>query len=375
MAHGGKAVARQDGRVVFVPFGIPGESVEVELYRTRRRYAEGEISRVLSPSPDRVEPECPYFGECGGCQLQHIAYPRQLELKRKVVADLLERVGGFRDISVHPTVGSPSHYGYRNSARFLGGRRGDLGYTDWRTNSFLRVDACPIMEPPISEELRRVQGRGRPGESLRVRYSEATGETLVWPPVGSPPPAREPAACYELLGASFQVSATSFFQVNTRQAENLIRLSLERLRPLEGRTVLDAYCGVGTFTRFIAAEAARTIGIEESPSAVADARVNLAGLGVRLVEGRTELELAAVGPDVDLVLLDPPRTGCEPQALDALLALAPEKVVYVSCDPATLARDLKALCSEGAYTLIDVQPVDMFPQTYHIEAIATLVQQ
>ncbi len=372
IAHGGKAVARQEGRVVFVPFGIPGEMAEVEIYRSRRRYAEGEIRRVLSPSPDRVQPECPYFYTCGGCQLQHIAYSRQLELKRKVVADLLARVGGFREVPVYATLGSPRHYGYRNSARFLGGRRGDLGYTDWRSNSFLRVDTCPIMEPPISLELQRVQGLGTPGESLRVRYSEATGETLVWPPINGSVPDGQPVMHYDLLGDSFQVSAESFFQVNISQAETLIRLSLERLRPMAGKTVLDAYCGVGAFTRFVALEAARTIGIEESPSAVADARVNLAGLGVRLIEGRTEDQLATLGPDIDLVLLDPPRTGCAPPALDALLALAPEKIVYVSCDPATLARDLKTLCSAGAYKLVDVQPVDMFPQTYHIEAVATL---
>ena len=372
IAHGGKAVARQDGRVAFLPFGIPGEAVEAQIYRARKRYAEGEISRVVVPSPDRVEPECPYFGTCGGCQLQHIRYPRQLEIKRKIVVDLLERVGGFRDIPVLPMLPSPQEYGYRNSARFLTGQAGDLGYTDWRDNVFLPVDTCPIMAPPISETLRAIQGHGIPGEPVRVRYSEATGETLVWPALETSVPTGQQAIQYELLGHRFQVSATSFFQVNTPQAEALVQLALERLRPLDGKTVLDAYCGAGTFTRSLALEAESAIGIEESPSALADARVNLAGLGVRLIEGRTEIELQSITTEVNLVLLDPPRAGCEPAAIDALLALAPEKIVYVSCDPATLARDLKLLCSAGAYELLDVQPVDMFPQTSHIEAVATL---
>lgn len=372
IAHGGKAVGRDAGRVVFAPFGIPGERVEAEVYRQRKRFAEGEIARVLDPSEDRVEPECPYFGVCGGCHLQHVAYDRQLELKRTVVSDLLRRVGGFTDVSVHPTLPSPEPYGYRNSARFLAGRRGDLGYTDWRCNAFMRVDECPIMAPPISASLPRLQGRGRPGEPLRVRYSETTGEVVVWPPVGAPAAAEQPIIRYELLGEIFQVSATSFFQVNLPQAERLVRLAIERLGPMEGKTVVDAYCGAGAFTRFVAPRAARTIGIEESPAAVADARANLAGLGVRLIEGRTEVELGALTVPVDLVLLDPPRTGCKPPALDALLTLAPERIVYVSCDPATLARDLKVLCSAGGYRLTDVQPVDMFPQTYHIEVVATL---
>lgn len=358
--------------MVFVPFGIPGETVEADVYRSRKRFAEAEITQILAPSPDRVEPECPYFGECGGCQLQHVEYTRQLEMKRQVVSDLLQRVGGFRDVHVDATLPSPREYGYRNSARFLGGRRGDLGYTDWRSNAFMKVDTCPIMAPPINEALPKLQGHGRPGEALRVRYSEEEDHLLVWPPVDAPIPTGQAGTRHELLEVSFQVSATSFFQVNTLQAENLIRLALDALGPLEGKTVLDAYCGGGAFTRFIAEEAERTIGIEESSSAIADAHVNLSGLQVRLIEGRTEVELPNLLESIDLVLLDPPRTGCEPAALDALLALAPERVVYVSCDPATLARDLKVLCSAGAYRLVGVQPVDMFPQTYHIEAVATL---
>ncbi len=375
IAHGGKSVGRDGGRVVFVPFGIPGETVDVVLTRERKRYAEGEITTVIEPSPDRVVPRCPYFGACGGCQLQHVAYDRQLELKRTVVSDLLERVGGFRGVPVHPVLPSPQDYGYRNSARFLVGQRGDLGYTDWCNNAFMRVDTCPIMAAPISEALGQVQGKGTHREPVRIRYSYATSELLVWPELQASIPTGQLDATHELLGRQFRVSATSFFQVNTAQAETLVQLAVERLRPLEGTVALDAYCGVGSFTRFIAEEAERTIGIEEAPQAVADARENLEGLGVQIIEGRTEKELPHLSDTISRVLLDPPRTGCEQPALDALLALVPEKIVYVSCDPATLARDLKYLCASGTYGLVDVQPVDMFPQTYHIEAVATLVAQ
>jgi 23S rRNA (uracil1939-C5)-methyltransferase len=372
VAHGGRAVSRSEGRVVFAPFGIPGERVEVAVYKARKRYAEGEILRVLDPSPDRAEPACPYFGTCGGCQLQHMSYELQLRTKRKVVSDLLARVGRFDQVEVLPTIPSPREYGYRNSARFLTGRQGDLGYTDWRSNAFLRVDVCPIMEPPINDALARVQGRGVHKEHVRIRHSEDTGQTLVNPPLNGEDGAEQGPLVYELLGRRFRVSPTTFFQVNTAQAERLIELSVERLGPLEGKIAVDAYCGAGAFTRFIAERAQAAIGIEESPSAVADARVNLAGTHARVIEARAEVALPALDSPADAVLLDPPRAGCEPPALDALLALAPERIVYVSCDPATLARDLKTLCSSGAYALQDVQPVDMFPQTAHVEVVATL---
>jgi len=372
ISNGGRAVARHGGRAVFVPFGAPGDLVRAKVYRNRKRYAEAEIVEVVRRSPERVEPECQYYGVCGGCQLQHMSYSAQLDAKRQVVADQLARIGGFRDAVVHPTLPSPLEYGYRNTVRFLPGASGALGYTDQRVDRFLQVDVCPIAAPPINDALKALQGCGPPGEHVRVRYSDLTGELLIAPEFEAPIPTGQDSITFELLGRRFKASAATFFQVNTRQAERLVSLALDRLGPLEGKTVLDAYCGAGAFTRFIAEGAARTIGIEESPTAAADARKNVAGLEVQVVEGRAEDELSALRPAVDLVLLDPPRAGCAPAALHSLLALAPERIVYVSCDPATLARDMKTLCSTGVYALRDVQPVDMFPQTYHIEAVAVL---
>lgn len=372
VAHGGKAVGRAHGRVVFVPFGITDERVEARLTRLRKKFAEAEITRIVQPSTDRVSPECPYFGTCGGCQFQHIAYSRQLELKRKVVSDTLERVGGFTGLPVHPTIASPLPYGYRNHTRFLVGPDGSLGYADWRENRFLRVDTCPIAHPEIDRALAGMQGRGRPGEHVRVRYSETTGECSIVAP-SAPDSSDQPITLtYELLGHAFQVSPDSFFQANTRQAETLIRAVLEQLGAVEGKRVLDVYCGVGLYTRFIAERAGETVGIEESPSAVADALVNLAGLPAQVLEGGAERLLPELPGRFEGVVLNPPRTGCAPAVLRALLAKQPERIVYVSCDPATLARDLKTLCAPGRYAVTNVQPIDMFPQTYHIEAVVTL---
>jgi len=372
MAHGGRALGRHEGMVVFVPFGIPGERVLARIYHKHKRYAEAEIIDIITPSQDRVIPKCPYFGVCGGCHYQHIRYDRQLEIKRHIVESLLSRIGGFRDIKVLPTIPSPREYYYRNSARFLCGQQGDLGFTDWRSNSFIKVDTCPIMDEKINEVLQHIQGHGLPGENVRVRYSRQKDELVIWPKLSADLETGQQFHTQVLLGREFRVSATSFFQVNTLQAENLIRIALDELEPLEGKTVVDAYCGVGTFTRFIAERAELTIGIEESPSATADFRYNMQGLKAKLIEGRAEKELGRLPNNIDRLLLDPPRTGCEPEALETILELAPEKIVYVSCDPATLARDLKVLCSTGAYRLKKVQPVDMFPQTFHIETIASL---
>lgn len=374
--HGGSAVGRADGLVVFAAFGIPGERVEVALDRRRRRFAEGRVVRVDEPSPDRVTPPCPHYGACGGCQLQHVRYERQLELKREVVVELLDRIGGFRETEVRPVVPSPRTYGYRNSALLRSNARGEIGYTTVRGDAFLRVDTCPIMDPPVNEALAALQGGGTPSEHVRVRHSAATGETLVWPQVlSSPSETGRSSTRHRLLGAWFRVSATSFFQVNTPQAENLVRYAVGQLGALGGATVLELYAGVGAFTRSIAEAAARVIGIEESASAVADARVNLAGLPVRLIEGRVERSLAALRTPVDLALLDPPRGGCGRGTPQALRELAPRRIVYVSCDPATLARDLRLLGADGAYRLAVVQPFDMFPQTHHIETVATLVSR
>ena len=405
VAHGGEAIGRLEGRVVFVPHGLPGEIVDVELVRDKSDYARGEIVDVVRPSPERVEPPCPYFTSgCGGCQWQHAAYPAQLRFKREIVAEQLRRIGGFQDSErlVLPTIGMLDPWYYRNHARFSVGRRdGELCFTRHGTRSLLRIDHCWIMQPRINELLAQLQGRfvGQRLHQLAIRVGANTGDLLVSPrlPQAREVPSGQTELHEELLGRRFRVAGPAFFQVNTRRerrelpvadgrlaalapedglsiAEVLVLVALDRLDPRPDDLVVDAYCGVGTFTAPIGALAREVIGIEESPAAVNDARDNAADLAnVHFIAGKTEDVLPRLDRRPDKVLLDPARVGCDPAVLSALLEARPTRIVYVSCEPATLARDL-AILREGGYTLESVQPLDMFPQTYHVETVSLLTR-
>ena len=405
IAHGGEAIGRLDGRIVFVSHGLPGEEVEVELVEDRRDYARAQIVEVLRPSEERVTPPCPYFGTCGGCQWQHAAYPAQLRFKQQIVAEQLKRIGGFQDAERHglPTLGMQSPWHYRNHARFSVGRRfGELCFTKQGTRSLLRIDRCWLMQPPINETLARLQGRlaGFGSHQVTIRVGANTGDQLVSPKLTPTPDVTsgETALHEELLGRRFRIAAPAFFQVNTvreqreppnsaerfagrlsprddrlSMAELLILTALDRLDPQPGDVVVDAYCGVGTFTSLVAPFVREVIGIEESSAAIKDAWENARDLAnVQFVCGKTEDVLPKLHQRANKVLLDPARVGCDPAVLQALSTSELERVVYVSCDPATLARDLAILRDHGDYALIDVQPLDMFPQTYHVECVATL---
>jgi len=373
----GAATGALDGETVSAAFGLPGERVIVAVLERREGHIDGRTLHVLRPSPDRVEPPCPYFGTCGGCQWQHVTYERQLAYKRDNVATRLAEAG-FADVPVAPTLPAPSAYAYRNHARFSIGRKfGELGYTTHHQHRFFRVDACPIMNPRINEVLAATQRRAA-GHQLAVRVGARTGDLLVQPRQDAPDLPYESGQTSleeELLGRRYRVSAAAFFQVNTAQAERLIATARDLLDLRESDVLLDLYCGVGTFGLALASGVRRVIGVEESAAALKDARVNAADLdNVEFLIGRAEdvlASLASLAEPVDAVIVDPPRVGCRPGALDALLRLTPRKLVYVSCDPASLARDLRVLV-DGGFALRAVQPVDMFPQTAHVETVALL---
>jgi len=377
MAFQGGAIGRHDGLVVFAAYGIPGEEAIVQVERRSKDYLTGRVVEVLSPSPHRVEAPCPYFGTCGGCQWQHIDYSHQIELKAHIVADQLRRIGKFQEAVVLPTISAIETWNYRNHARFSAGRRhGDLGFTTPLRHRFLPIDRCLIMHPWINDVLERLQGKCAGLHQVAVRYGVKTGQALIHPSVEEidpSVPSGQPWYEEELLGKRFRISGASFFQVNTLQAEVLAEVVRQRLALEPHQVLLDAYAGVGTFAVLLAPYVQQVIAVEESSSAVADAVINQAGIdNITFYEGKVEAILPELTQRPDAAILDPPRVGCHPQALAAVLVLAPARLVYVSCDPATLARDLRALC-DGGYRLLEVQPVDMFPQTYHTEVVATLV--
>ena len=376
--HGEALAETADGKPVFVFGGIPGETVTAEVVATRRGYVAARVVDVADPSPYRVAPACRYFGECTGCQWQHVAYERQLEMKREALADALHRVGGL-DVEPLPTLPSPDALGYRNHARFTVSKQGGrLGYVHKERRRHVEVDECLLMAPWINNALASLQGHVAETTQLSLRYGVHTGDYLLQPTfqdMDVPLASGQKHYHEAMLGHRFRVSSPSFFQVNTRQAEQMAELVMDQLRLDGSQTVVDAYAGVATFAVLMADRARRVVAVEESSAAVADARVNVDGIpNVELRQARTEdvlLDLAAGG--VDAVLLDPPRAGCMPGTLDALLDAPPERVVYVSCDPETLARDL-AVLTAGPFRIEQVRPVDMFPQTYHVEAVATLVR-
>ncbi len=377
----GLAISDYDGAPVTIAGAIPGETVSVTVIKVYQDRVATRVDSVCEPSKNRVEPECRYFGECSGCQWQHIDYGRQLEIKHQIVKAALQPYEILCEIEVDETLPSPTQFGYRNHARFTvgrGGENGVAGFMNADSRRFVRIDECLIMDDRINETLAQLQGRLDRMTQFSVRVGTNTGDAIIQPilpaEIQDVPSGRQ-RYVEEVQGAKFQVAASSFFQVNTSQLAQIIDEIVGMLE-LDGTgTLVDLYCGVGTFARLLSPYVKRVIGIEESASAVADARVNCSDVGnVEFVEAKAELavqELAQTGLKIDFAIIDPPRIGCDPQALEALTVLSPRRIMMVSCNPITMARDLDALCATG-FKLISVRPVDMFPQTRHVESLALL---
>lgn len=400
MAHGGPAMGRYQGKVFFVPYALPGEMVAVEVEKSKKGWARARLLEVIESSPERVAPTCPHFGPdaCGGCQWQHIRYPAQLAYKTDVVRDQLARLGGLTEVPVRSTraVGEP--WGYRNHVQLHVSPNG-LGYMSADGQRVEPINTCPIMHPLVAELFDELDIEIEDLQRLSLRVGDNTEQQLVIFETTSDEPFElmvdRPVSCVLMLddgtpvtlvgndhlfervaGHEYRVSAGSFFQVNTPGAEALIDTVAGYLSLRPHETLLDLYCGVGLFSLALATWVAQVIAVESHPAAVADARFNVEAAGldnVRVISDDVASVLTTLSETVHAVIVDPPRSGCGPEVMLRLASLRPERWVYVACDPAALARDAKVITDAG-YRLAEVQPLDLFPQTYHVECVALFVR-
>ncbi len=373
----GHGLARDGEWVIMTPFALPGERVRVRIYRNHKNYSEADLIEVLEASAHRVEPQCRLFGQCGGCQYQHLDYAGQKEWKRGQVVELMQRIGGIEDVEVQPTHGSPREYHYRSKLTpHHPGRKArdfDIGFLrHGRRNQLVDVPQCPIATEAINEALpverKKLQARRdkfKRGATLLLRD---VLEGVVTDPKAT--------VSEKVLDAVFQFKAGEFFQNNPYILPEMINYVLEQACRSGLRYLVDAYCGVGVFAISAARAFERVAGVEINAQAVEQARINAAANGVENAEftiGKSEAIFESLSfPGAESVMIiDPPRAGCDEAFLRQLLNFGPQRLVYVSCDPSTQARDLKIL-REGGYVIEHIQPFDLFPQTRHIESVATL---
>lgn len=358
VGFGGEGVGRYGSFVVFVPGTIPGESVQAEVTEVKKQFARARLKSIVQASPDRAQPECAYYGLCGGCQYQHVAYPRQLEIKRKQVSDLLQRIGGFSGDLVAPVLPCSHPYGYRNRIMVRSQwnkpeQRLNIGFLEAESRLVVDVERCVIAEPALNEQLTHTRKNPPPKGGIKVMLRVA--------PEG------------------WVVGRDSFFQNNFFALPHLTRTVRSAAQDAGSQFLIDAYCGVGFFALELADLVERYVGVELDAAAIRSAHEN-ATLRKRtngeFIQGRAEEKFAELTTrfpaDQTTVILDPPRTGCAPNIIALLRELKPRQVIYVSCHPATLARDLNTFCAEGVFGLRQVTPIDMFPQTQHVECVADI---
>jgi 23S rRNA (uracil1939-C5)-methyltransferase len=451
----GKSVARVEGLVVFVEGAIAGDTVKAKVYKTKKKYAEAKMTEIVTPSPQRTEPRCKYFGVCGGCKWQHVEYSMQLQYKQQHVIDALERIGGFKDLNILPIIGSEDQFYYRNKLEFSFADKPwwtekdmvDLTVRDGLVNNFavgfhvpqrwdkvLNIDECflqsevstgilnTVREFALKNNIPAFSPDAESGyfRNLVIREGKNTGDVMVnlvtfedspevmeqltavlkqkFPEIttiiNNVTKRKSQVALgeyekiyygdgiiHDKLGKYlFQISANSFFQTNTKQAERLYSIAKEyaALKPTD--IVYDLYCGTGSIGIFISDSVQQVIGIELVESSIQNARKNAELNGVTncefiagdlkdLLTKDVEWKSRFAHPDV--IIVDPPRSGMHPKAVEELGKMKVPSIVYVSCNPATLARDLQLLAKDG-YIVEQVQPVDMFPHTYHIECVVKL---
>ncbi len=432
LSHDGQGVGRYQGFTVFVPLAVPGDRVRARIISVQKNYARGLLAEVLSPSAIRCTPACGIFAACGGCQLQHLPYREQLEFKRRLVVESLTRIGKLQGVTVHPTLGMEDPWHYRNKAQIPLGQKGKKIIAGFYAPGSHRIvdmpEGCRIQHPVtnrILAELRRLIVKYRLStyseetgtgllRHLFVRVGKRTGEAMVVLVINGTQLPKGKDLARELMEAvpqvvsfwlsfntrqtnlvfgdrfrhlagkealtdyigpfRFDISPRSFFQVNPDQTEVLYSKAVEYAGLTGRETVVDAYCGIGTISLFLAQRAQMVVGIEAVAEAIRDAKANARRNGVKNIDFIAG-EVERVLPDLwerglrpDVIVLDPPRKGCAPTALDTFARMRPDRIVYVSCNPTTLARDLGYLAQRG-YEIREVQPVDMFPQTAHVECV------
>ena len=436
LTHEGAGVARVDGYAIFVPQALVGERVNIKVVKVNKGYGFGRLLEVIEKSVDRVEEApCPIFKQCGGCQLQHLSYSGQLKQKQKQVQDVIERIGKITDVKVHPTLGMENPWRYRNKAQVpFAEREGGLvaGFYQKGSHEIIDMNSCLIQHDEndkVVQVVKEIAGklgiRGYDEEkhkgTLRhvvARYGVNTGQLMIVLVTRSQelPNKKELLAeiknkiphvtsivqninakrtnvifgdktvvlsgeeyIYDTIGdVKFAISARSFYQVNPEQTKVLYDKALEYVKLTGKETVIDAYCGIGTISLFLAQKAHHVYGVEIVPEAIDDAKRNAKLNGMDNVDfavGEAEKVIPwwyAQGIHADTIVVDPPRKGCDEALLETIIKMKPGRVVYVSCNPATLARDLRVL-EDGGFKTVEVQPVDMFPHTTHCEAVAKIV--
>ncbi len=438
MGQDGEGIGKAEGYTLFIKDAVVGDKVRAKVIKAKKNYGYARLMEVLEPSPDRVEPRCSCARQCGGCQIQALSYQRQLQFKEEKVRNVLERIGGFEKIPLQPIIGMENPYRYRNKAQFPIGTdregRPIAGFYAGRTHTIIPQEDCVLgvrenkailevilgfMEEFSIPAYREEEGSGLVRHVL-IRYGFATKEIMVCVVInGDRLPKAEilaerladiagmtsisinknkqktnvilgkeveviwgrPYIEDVLDGVRYQISPLSFYQVNPVQTKVLYEKALQYAGLHGTETVWDLYCGIGTISLFLARQAGKVYGVEIVPQAIEDARRNAALNGMENVEfmvGKAEEILPEKyekeGVSADVIVVDPPRKGCDPELIHTMLQIRPKRIVYVSCDPATLARDLKLLCA-GGYKLQKVQPVDQFPHSVHIENVCLLLRK
>lgn len=394
IANGGAALGRDErNRVIFVPLAIPGERVQVELVKEKKRFAHGRLLEVLDPSPDRVEPRCPHYGPCGGCHFQHIDYKAQLRFKREIVIDQLTRIGGFVEPVVKPVIPNPEQWAYSNYVTFSTDQAGNLGFWSPELDEVMPVSTCHIIQPSILDLLDDIDLALPTLEQLTLRLGindSIVAELIV---DGEDPPDIKTESSISisqiladgsianLVGDShllisvkdriFQVSATSFFYPSSAALEALVETVLKFASLTGHESVLELYSGVGTLTAFLAPLSQKLIGVEHNQSAIMDAVENLDSFDhITLYQETVEETLPLLDLSPDVMIVDPPGSGVAISVHDEIARLQPSCLIYISSDMATFARDGQRLAQNG-YDLIEVQPIDMYPQNYRVLIVST----